>query len=572
MSGSSPVRLIVLDLDDSLDLDTLVSFLPGGRSQMSPLLVSAFDAPRVARQGSAKSPVDWDGVAGAIARLVAEARESGASRDVEYYIAGRAPLPVFAQLGFELSAFTLPPTLLNRRKDGQWDSISLGVQGGGVEPFFLPTRGFPDHESEATGRVAVFVSTKGDPAPRAEIRRFIKARGQEVAGIVELITSGSGLLTRDNAGLAAEEIEACVSRVPGCFPHSSGLALFLAVPSQLAFMAGRAINAHMVREVWVPEFDAGTYEPAITLPWRPRTPLLSHSVADDAARQAVLQELHHGIEELRGALSPDMLQPLMTAREAETLIGHVQSLKVSEVPKGDSFRLRVVEDHVSFDHGLLEALRGESPDVLRRAAGIFLLHEVYHVGQGLQSTNFTGIGRAGVALEEVDYWADAVAISAATKNAIRGGTAPAAALVAQVEASIRCTQAFDRAEHGPRIERLAERRLRRYLIWHLQLARARTIRHAADVDAIFAHRVFAELAPLTGWLDARFDKMVNAATEHSWLAIVLGKKLIRHHARPDFAPTMVVEAVRVFDWRVLQAAFEQVIDEQRQLLTPWRAE
>jgi hypothetical protein len=37
-------------------------------------------------------------------------------------------------------------------------------------------------------------------------------------------------------------------------------------------------------------------------------------------------------------------------------------------------------------------------------------------------------------------------------------------------------QAFDRAEHGSRIGRLAERRLRRYLIWHLQLARARTIR------------------------------------------------------------------------------------------------
>jgi hypothetical protein len=127
ISGSSPVRLIVLDLDDSLDLDTLASFLPGGRSQMSPLLVSGFDAPRVVRQGSAKSPVDWDGVAGAIARLVAEARGSGANRDVEYYIAGRAPAPVFAQLGFELSAFTLPPTLLNRRKDGQWDSISLAA-------------------------------------------------------------------------------------------------------------------------------------------------------------------------------------------------------------------------------------------------------------------------------------------------------------------------------------------------------------------------------------------------------------------------------------------------------------
>jgi hypothetical protein len=573
MSGSSPVRLVVLDLDDSLDLDSLASFLPGGRRQMPPLLASAFDAPRVVRQGGAKSPVDWDGVAGAIARLVADARESGAGRDVEYYIAGRAPLPVFAQLGFELSAFTLPPTLLNRRKDGQWDSISLAAQAGGMQPsFFLPPTGFPTHESEASGRVAVFVSTKGDPAPRAEIRRLIQSRGEAVAGIVELVTPGPGLLTRANGGSAAAEVEACVSRIPGCFPHSSGLALFLALPSQMAFMAGRAVNAHMVRDVWVPEFDAGTYEPAITLPWRPRTPLLSRSDADVGARQAVLHELHRGLEDLRGRLSPDMLQPLMTAREAEALVGHVQSLQVAQMPEGDSFRLRVVEDRVSFGHGLLDALRGESPDVLRRAVAIFLVHEVYHVGQGLQSTNFAGIGRAGVALEEVDYWADAVAISAATKDAIQAGVAPAAALVAHLEASLRCTQAFDRAEHGPRIERLAERRLRRYLIWHLQLARARTIRYAEDVDALFADRILAELAPLTGWLDARFDKVVKSAPTESGLAIVVGRKLIRHYARPDFAPTMLVEAVRVFDWKVLQAAFEQVIDEHARLLIPWRAE
>ena len=72
---------------------------------------------------------------------------------------GRAPLPVFAHLGFEFSAFTFPPTVLNRRKDGTWDVISLAApdRGSGA-PFFAPAMGFPDSPSEATGRVApVFV-------------------------------------------------------------------------------------------------------------------------------------------------------------------------------------------------------------------------------------------------------------------------------------------------------------------------------------------------------------------------------------------------------------------------------
>ncbi len=539
---------------------------------MSPLLVSAFDAPRVVRQGSAKSPVDWDGVAGAIARLVAEARESGASRDVEYYIAGRAPLPVFAQLGFELSAFTLPPTLLNRRKDGQWDAISLAATDGAAQPSFLgPPLGLPAGTSEATGRVAVFVSTIGDPAPKAEIRRFVQSRGEELAGVVELTTAAPGLLSRENAGAAAAEIASCVSRIPGCFPYSSGLALFVAGPAQLAFMAGRAVNAHMIRDLWVPDFDAGTYRPAITLPWRARAPVLDQSEEALAARQAVLDELRGGIEDLQHSLSADALRPLMSEPEADAMLGRLRSLKVSDVPQGLAFDLRILEDRVSFGHGLLEALRDEPADVLRRAAGLFLIHEVYHVKQGLLSTNFAGIGRAGVALEEVDYWADAVAISALAKNSVGKGTAPSMAVLEHVEAAIRCMQAFDRAEQGARIERLAERRLRRYLIWHLQRVRAKTIRTVEDINEIFADRVVAELAPVEGSLDAREDKIVHGASADCSLTVVVRRKLIRQYASPSFAPTLLVEAVRCFEWKSLEAAFEYVVNEEPAQLVPWRS-
>ena len=565
------VRLIVLDLDDTLDPVSLAAFLPAGRMQFAPLLASAFGAPRVVRQGSGKSPVDWDGLSGAITRLVADARDSAGGREVEYFVAGRAPLPVFAQLGFEFSAFTFPPTLLNRRKDGTWDVISLGSDDRGSEgPFFTPALGLPSSPSDATGRVAVFVSTIGDPAPKAEIRRFVKARHEELAGLVELVTPGPALLTRENARLAAMELAQGLSRIPGCFPHSSGLALFIAGPAPLAFMAGRAVNAHMVRDLWIPDLDATTYIPALTLPWRAGAVVLDEGEEAVAARQGVLDDLREGIRELQESLSADVLRPILPQHEAETLLRRLRSLRAAETPEGLAFDLHILEDRLSFGYGLLEALRTEPKDVLRKAAGLFVVHEVYHVGQGLLSTNFAGIGRAGVALEEVDYWADAVAVSALAKNAVARGATPSSAVGDHIEAAMRCMEAFDRSEQGPRIKRLPERRLRRYLIWHLQRVRARTIRAIEDIDELFADRVVVELAPLAGSLDARDDKMVQGVSGDCSMAVVVRRKLSRHYPNPNLAPMLLVEGVRCFDWNVLGDAMNHVVNERPDLLVPWR--
>lgn len=572
-SVPSSVRLIVLDLDDTLDPVALAAFLPAGRMQLAPLLASAFGAPRVVRQGSGKSPVDWDGVSAAIVSLVAEARNGAGGRDVEYFVVGRAPLPVFAHLGLELSAFTFPPTVLNRRKVGTWDVVSLATPDRGSQaPFFAPAMGLPDRPSEATGRVAVFVSTIGDPPPKAEIRRFVQAGGDELAGLVELMTPGPALLTKENASAAAMEFAECLSRIPGCFPHCSGLGLFIAGPAHLALMAGRAVNAHMVRDLWIPEFDATTYVPAVTLPWRSAAVILDQSDEAVAARQGVLDELRDGIRELQESLDVDVLRPILSSAEAEALLTRLRSLRPAATPEGSAFALRSLEDHLSFGQGLLDALRGEPKDVLKRAAGLFVVHEVYHVAQGLLSTNFASIGRAGVALEEIDYWADAVAVGALAKNAVaRGGTTPSNAAMQHIEAAIRCMEAFDRAEQGSPIKRLPERRLRRYLIWHLQRARARTIRSAESIDELFADRVIVELAPVHGSLDARDDKIVQGVPDDCSLSVVVRRKLTRYYSNPHLAPTLLVEAVRCFDWKVVGDAMDHVVNERPSLFAPWRS-
>jgi hypothetical protein len=138
-------------------------------------------------------------------------------------------------------------------------------------------------------------------------------------------------------------------------------------------------------------------------------------------------------------------------------------------------------------------------------------------------------------------------------------------VVEHIEAAIRCMEAFDRAEQGPQIKRLPERC--RYLIWHLQRVRARTIRGIEDINELFADRVVVELAPVAGSLDAGDDKIVQGVSGDCSIAVVVRRKLSRHYSNPNLAPTLLVEAVRCFDWKVIGDAMDHVVNERPRCLS-----
>lgn len=124
-------------------------------------------------------------------------------------------------------------------------------------------------------------------------------------------------------------------------------------------------------------------------------------------------------------------------------------------------------------------------DFLRRAGErrfaevvrLFLLHEGHHIGQGMGYTS-QGVGRAGVALEVADYDADVTSIELCLQW--RREWAPGG-LRRQGEMGTLCDildsvlvglGLFDGAASRG-LQRVKERRLRRYLLWHFQRARAR---------------------------------------------------------------------------------------------------
>jgi hypothetical protein len=317
------------------------------------------------------------------------------------------------------------------------------------------------------------------------------------------------------------------------------------------------------------------YEVAVELPFRAKAPVISDAAEDRLARREALDAMIEGVEELRQTLKKEDFPPGGVASVSRRYLAFLNDLRFRRDPEGDAFVLRIAQREMSLGRGLLQALRGTDGAVLRRFAQLLLLHELYHDGQDLRTSNYAEIGRAGVVLEEVDFWADAFALETLIAWDLRQGGPRAQSRASEIAANwidtaIFVIEAFDRFEQGTRIDRLAERRLRRYLIWHLQYQRAATVRGRDDIHQMFGDRLFVELAPLDGSLDARGDKLVKQALlGRTEIFAVLRGHLVRRGPRPDFEPGNLVKAVREFGRDQIRKTMQVLVEDHRSVLTPW---
>lgn len=202
----------------------------------------------------------------AVDRMLAAARaRADGGRTPHYYVVGRASLPLFAYLGLRRGRQGRL-TVLNRRDSGVWDIIpTQPTDEAAPAPFFGDPSWVPG-ESPG-GRLAVVLST-GYEVSREAVEGYLARNGEGHAGTVMLRT-GDGearWLTAERASAAAYEVGELLRGLRRFAPSARGVALFVAGPVPLAVMAGRMLNPHMHKPIWIPNFDGGDYTDAIRWP------------------------------------------------------------------------------------------------------------------------------------------------------------------------------------------------------------------------------------------------------------------------------------------------------------------
>jgi hypothetical protein len=209
--------------------------------------------------GSPETPAEWTACAHGVIELAREASAATAkiARSGEVarlWIAGTSGLPVFFHLGYELSSWSTPVTILHREPDGTCRCFALEQASSGA--YF----GAPVEEiGPVTDAVPGLVVSVVRQVSRAHIEDYQVMVGEQIAPVATLYTDL--WLTEETFGVAAREVTAAVRGLP---PKPA--TIFLACPTPLAFVAGRSVNPNVVPRIRVPVFRSPDYVPAVDLP------------------------------------------------------------------------------------------------------------------------------------------------------------------------------------------------------------------------------------------------------------------------------------------------------------------
>lgn len=599
----SPPRQIILHLDAYVDNTTpdevirRLDDLDPWHESRPVLQLSSFCNVRLSHQDP--RPIPWQVLHEGVRRLIdaAERSRPGDGRQPDFVLSGHAPHSVYAQVGFALGTWGGARQLvLHRNPNRTWINLVLGAGSSEGRRYFDTKSGLDLSEpSTATGHVWLYLGSKLG-AWRDPMDAFFRESGLSRAGIVSLEHTWRHPDRPDEetylddafAASAARELEEVVGQIWALYPGCQGVILACNGPDMLAFLAARALNPRVMgsRQLQVVWKGPAGYQTVLELPQkRAQRPAPDLEPAAVLRRQEIWRALSRGMVALSGerGLRVEDLQPprgfgRAEPKLAERVHGALQVLKPAEVPAPDVvFRLSSKRRQLELGHGLCEALSELDGPALERLGRLFLLHELAHEPLGLKGTNYQGVGRAGVVLEDIDYWADALAVVALIRWEIREGGPRARdrageLLRAYLDTHLLALSAFDRLEQGEPLSVLPERRLRRYLIWCLQRARAELAHTPEEVEELLSDRLLVELAPLEGWLDERGDKIAHRPTADTELFVGLAGWFARlPRSSGNFEPQALVELVQRLAVTEVVERLRYVVDQHETALSTWTA-
>lgn len=575
--------LIVVDIRDGVPEQTLRQSLEKERYERYVIPLSKHGAPQYPPT-DVPHDFDWPAIGRAIEDVAAEVHEiqrKHPDKQTVVYIGGKGPLAAFIHLGYKFGQSIHRVEVLNQAfKSGPWECYPIEATSTAIDVpnLFDPPLGVPAELSPSTGRLGIYVDTAGRLDDTKPMTNFIKGHEKDVGGIVRLRKEHGLEVTPLNIDAITRNLTNFMSKVPSFWPDRKGVAMFAACPIQVAVALGRALSATVHgRDVWLTEWKQPNYEFAYSLPFEPPLePVVPKTAEAINARAQVLDEVETAFKDLCDHLETKHIPAyLLHDSERAEFVAKVKAMRfarrgIEEQP----FRIRVAQDQGCLGSGMLQAMLGMTPKQQQDFAKLVILHEIVHDSQELTSTNHTFIGRAGFVLEEVDYYADAFAVQTLVNMELdidgRARRDVSGTVLRWIDMVHRGIEAFDRMEQGPRMKHLTERRLRRYLLWYLQHARAKLVKTEADAKEMLSSSITIELAPLAGYVDSqRHEKVVKKAVDDTELCIALNGRLVRVEKMPGYSIPGIVDLVREYKHEAACEVLFAVVDRNRKILARW---
>jgi len=583
MAANDLQVLVVVDIRDGVPERTLRDSLPDERYDRLVIALSQRGAPQYPPT-DVPHDFDWAAIGRAIEDVAAEVHEiqrKHPDQQTVVYIGGKGPLAAFIHLGYKFGQSIHRVEVLNQaRGSGPWERYPIEATSTAIDvpSLFDSPLGVPNELSPSTGRLGIYVDTGGRPDDASPFKDFLREYEKDVGGIVRLRKEHGLDVMRSNIDAITRNLKDFMSKVPAYWPDRRGMAMFTSVPNQVAVALGRAISATVQGgDVWLTEWKRPKYEFAYSLPFEPPLePVVPKTAEAINARAQVLDEVETAFKDLCDHLETKHIPAyLLHDSERAEFVAKVKAMRfarrgIEEQP----FRIRVAQDQGCLGSGMLQAMLGMTPKQQQDFAKLVILHEIVHDWQELTSTNHTFIGRAGFVLEEVDYYADAFAVQTLVNMELdidgRARRDVSGTLLRWIDMVHRGIEAFDRMEQGPRMKHLTERRLRRYLLWYLQHARAKLVKTEADAKEMLSSSITIELAPLAGYIDSqRHEKVVKKALENTELCIALDGRLVREEKKPGYSIPGIVDLVREYKHDAACEVLFAVVNRNRKILARW---
>lgn len=354
--------VLLLDLasdlasEDAIDEAVVLGCLPPAATPLV-LRLTEFGTVRI-RTGT---PGNWLPVLSAIERMLRAARAAERDDRSRYWVAGRAGLPAFFYLGYRLSKRAIV-TLVDRHDAGPVDVLALDAASLPPAPWppYFDRSPWPRRPSHMETPLAWAVSSRIQISPQ-QVEGAMARRWAPSAPVVQ--AQASGALDAASVGSALHELDEQAAGLRPWYPRSTALAVFVAGPAALAFLAGRAINHHAFPDVEVFQARDHRYELAYETRSRRRKHILLFlaSNPERTTRGALVEEARDIQQQLVRSQHRDRfeLQPQLAPRAAD-IRRHLEMLKPTVVhfsSHGGADGLVLHHDDGSF--------RPASPDELR---------------------------------------------------------------------------------------------------------------------------------------------------------------------------------------------------------------